>query len=145
METYHPGMLTWIAAFSLLCILLMERAVVHTACAPLSRLRRLLIPLPVILLLAANLDGVLSLKAWVEMENIKNRAVIPARYSGNEAWDTVRFALAGLIGAAILPFLVTRGFRKKFAVLPAVWTLQFLWFIFVLFPLMLMTGLPLRD
>src|SRR5687768_9429755 len=93
---------------SVLLIRMIERwAEFFRAGASLSRWRRLLIPLPIVLFLVSNLDGIFSLLAYLE-----THPTVPARYSENQAWNADRFAYAGAIAAVLLPFFLVNPLKS---------------------------------
>ena len=94
----------WVTSISMLLIVGLERNVCHIRGGPLAAWQRWLIPLPFILLVGWNLDGVFSLQAWLE-SHPHGRAT---RNPENQAWDTDRFFVLGKIGAGLVPFAMPR-------------------------------------
>jgi hypothetical protein len=119
----------------------LERRAEAVSGTPLHRWQRLLIRLPIIFFLAANLDDVLSLHSYMRTHPY----ALPIRYSGNRAWETERGLYAGLISIAILPFLLTRYPGRALRLVPSMCGGHTLWLIFIYGPLLLATGVPLQD
>ena len=128
-----------VLAASLFLIRYIERTAERIRGDALARWSRLLIPVPIILLLLGNLDGVLSLLAYLE----EHPAAVPARYSENQAWNTDRFFYAGMVSAGLLPFGL--GCRFSLRLVAQVWIGFVLWIIFPFSLLLLATGVPLQD
>ncbi len=126
---------------SWLLILIIERRAVRLWGGPVPLWRRILIPLPIICLLAANLDGVLSLLSYLAA----HPHALAIRYEGNQAWDTDRFFYAGLISVGLLPFVIAPTPLRGFLLLPVVWIGHVLWMLFPFGPLLLMSGVPLQQ
>ena len=140
---------------SLWVILAIERSAQRLTGAPLPRWRRLLIPLPIILFLAANLEGVLSSSAYAA-----SHATTFTRDS--QAWATGRywFDLAGLsflllpfvldpllrrspltiLRVLLLPFVLAPPLRQRARLVVVVWGCHVLWLFFVFFPWLMLTG-----
>lgn len=139
---YFPLIVVLLVAIpSLYLIRMIERSAEQVRGASLSRWRRLLIPLPIVLFLIANLDGVLSLLSYLQT----HPWAIPARYSWNRAWNTDRFLYAGFIAVALLPFALVPQPFKSTGLLLRVWVGYALW-IFVPFALLLLaSGVPLQH
>jgi hypothetical protein len=131
----------WVLFASIALILLTERYAERAAGSPLAWWRRLAIPLPTALFLIANIDGIVSLRAYLDIHPF----AVPARYSENQAWNTDRFFIAGLVAAALLPFLLTSRFSGLPILVWRVWSGHILWLFFALAPLLLVTGVPLRQ
>lgn len=106
---------------------------------PLSRWSRLLIPVPVILFLAANLDGVFSFLAYISHHPVAVRV----RNSQCQAWNADRLFYPGFASLVLLPFLL--GDRFSIRLVLHVWVGHLLWFFFPLVPLALASGVPFRD
>jgi|GEM_PF-6987092 len=107
----------------------------------LPRGRRWLIPVPILLFLAANVDGVFSLLAYLESH--PNAA--PYRYSDHQAWSTDRFMIAGLVAVGLLPFLlVRRPYRFPMFVMRT-WFVHLVWVLIPFVLLALASGVPLQD
>ena len=130
----------WVLVASVALILLTERFAERAAGIPLAWWRRLMIPLPTLLFLSANIDSILSLGAYLDTHH-----AAPFRYVGQQAWDTGRFYIAGLAAAAFLPFLLASRFRGLATLAGEVLCAHFLWLIFAFYPLLLATGMPLRQ
>lgn len=126
---------------SVLLILIIERGAARICGGAISWRRRYLIPLPIVLLLIANLDGIFSLLAYLET----HPTAIPARYSEHQAWDADRFFISGIIAAAFLPFLLISKPYKSPSFILLVWALHALWMLLSYFPLLLATGVPLQH
>ena len=92
-------------------------------------------------MVGSNLDGVLSLQAWLET----HPHGIAARYSENQAWNADRFATAGLLGAALIPFLLCRRPLQSVRIALIFWVGHLFWIFLVLAPLLLGTGLPFKQ
>ncbi|CAN5866857.1 hypothetical protein BH11VER1_BH11VER1_27100 [soil metagenome] len=127
---------------SWLLIRAIERCAVSLWGGPLSLWRRILIPLPIICFLAANLDGVLSLLSYLSSHP---EVTSVARYEGNQAWDTDRFFNAGLFSVGLLPFVIAPTPLRGFLLLPVVWVGHVLWIMFPFAPLLLATGVPFQQ
>ncbi len=93
-------------AASLLLVRHIERTAQHVRGELLPRWARLLIPIPIILFLLGNLDGVLSLIAYLD----DHHGAVPVRYSENQAWNADRFCYAGTVSVVLLPFSLGRRF-----------------------------------
>jgi hypothetical protein len=126
---------------SVLLILIIERSAKRICGGAISWPRRYLIPLPIVLFLIANLDGVFSLLAYLET----HPTAIPARYSENQAWDAERFFNLGIIAVAFLPFFLISKPYKSLGFIFLVWALHALWMLLSYFPLLLATGVPLQN
>jgi hypothetical protein len=131
----------WVVIASVALVLLIERGAQRAAGAPLPWWRRLMIPLPIMLFLCANIDGILSLRAYLDM----HPNTLPFRYSENQAWNTDRLFNVGIAAAALLPFLITSKLSKLPLLVLGVWFAHVLWIFFALAPLLLATGVPFRD
>ncbi len=131
----------WVTVLSLLALLALEKLAKRIYGTSLVRWQRWLLPVPMMAFLAANLDGVHSLGAWLET----HPGHFAIRYAGNSAWDTLRFAYPGMLGLLFIPCLQKSSFLRvaHFSILW--WFFHLLWLFFVLFPLGLATGVPLRD
>ena len=131
----------WVTSLSMLLIVGFEKDFAHYTGSPLPRWRRYLIPLPIILMVGSNLDGVLSLQAWLET----HPHGIAARYSENQAWNADRFATAGLLCTLIIPFLLCRRPLQSVRIALIFWVGHLFWFVLVLAPLLLGTGFPFKQ
>ncbi len=119
-----------------------ERRAERLAGGPLPLSKRVFIPLPIILLLVGNLDGVLSLDAYMQA----HPDGVPIRYPGNKQWDADRFPILGFVFLGLQPFflgapLVSRAVR----LLPVTWVGHLIWMLFPYCPLLLLSGVPLQD
>lgn len=127
------------ASFGL--IVLLEYQMIKQAKGGLSAWRRMFIGLPIMLLLAANIDGILSLNAYV--------AATPGayfiRYPGDEMWNTDRFFYAGMAAGFLCPFLLKVPFKKLPMGVASVWVVYVVWMFFVFTPFLLLCGVPLQD
>ena len=126
---------------SLLLIRAIERRAERLAGGPLSRWRRILIPLPIVCFLAANLDGVLSLVSYLQ----SHPGAVAARYDGNQAWSADRFFYAGVLALALLPFVLAPVPLRGFRLLLVTWGGHALWMLFPFAPLLLASGVPLQQ
>jgi hypothetical protein len=106
---------------------------------PLSRWSRLIIPIPIILFLAANLDGVLSFLAYTDQHPV----AVWVRSSRYQAWNADRLFYLGLASLILLPFILDGHFSIRLSL--HVWIGHFLWLFFPLLPLALASGVPFRD
>jgi hypothetical protein len=141
----HALLLLWNVALSLLLFRMLEAWAERVCGKRLSWWRRMLIPLPALLLYAANLDAVLSLSAWLD----SHPQALPIRYVGNFEWSAGRFIDPAFLGLLVVPFLITLGCRArlvsqfdyvgKFAGLHVPYAMLVHW------PLWLSTGFPFRD
>lgn len=130
-----------VAVPSYLVIRLVEKCAVSVRKAPLSGWRLYLIPLPLVLLLAGNFDAVLSLLAFLDT----HPTAVAGRYSGNEAWNSDRLIIAGLISAAFLPFVLVNQSYQHSGFILRVWAIFALWILFPFAPLLLISGVPLQQ
>lgn len=126
---------------SALLIQVIERHAERLAGRPLSLWRRILIPVPIICFLAANLDGVLSLGYYLQ----SHPGAIAARYKGNQAWNTDRFFYAGFLSLAFLPFVLAPMPFRGIRLLLVTWGGHALWILFPFTPLLLACGVPLQQ
>ena len=131
----------WVTILSMLLILGLERHACRIRGKPLSFWQRWLIPLPLILLLGANLDSILSLRAWLETHSYDP----PIRYSDSQAWNADRFFVSGLYVAGLLPFVLSHKPRQLASLVPLFWIGYFVWFLFVWIWLAFSTGLPMAN
>ena len=127
-------------ATSWLLIRTIERYAESLTGAPLAFWRRILIPLPVICLLAANVDGVLNLVSYLQ----SHPGAVAIRYTGNETWKTDRFFYAGMLFLALLPFILAPVPLRCFRLLLVTWGGHAMWMIFPFVPLLIASGVPLR-
>ncbi|MES2469300.1 MAG: hypothetical protein V4675_18485 [Verrucomicrobiota bacterium] len=131
----------WVTSLSMLLIVGLERRAFRIRGAPLSAWQRWLTPLPLILLVGANLDSILSLLAWSETHPYGSYS----RFSDNQAWNTDRFFVLGLIVAGLLPFALSHKPRQLADLVPLFWIGYFVWFLFVWTLLASGTGLPIMS
>lgn len=108
---------------------------------PLRRWQRFLLPAPIIVFLLANLDGLWSL--WVYLDT--HPGAVADRVSETLAWDSDRLFVVGGALALVMPFLLVRPAWKAVGFAPILWVAHLLWMVFVYAPLLLMSGVPLRD
>ena len=118
-----------------------ESSIVRLAEQPLASWRRLSIMLPMLFLLAGNLDGILSLNAYM----IDHPHAVYARYRENQAWNADRFATLGLMAFFICPLFVTTSFRKLPWTLYYFWSWYVLWTFTVFVLLILVCRVPFRN
>jgi hypothetical protein len=126
---------------STLLIWMIERSAERVRGGRLSRWRRLLIPLPIVLFLVANFDGILSFLSYTET----HQSELPFRYSHHQAWSTDRFMYAGMIAAALVPFVLVRQPFKSLGFVLGVWAGYALWLMVPFVPLLLASGVPFRE
>ena len=131
----------WVTSLSMLLIVGLERRAFRIRGKPLSVWQRWLIPFPLILLVGANLDSILSELAWLEA----HPNYYSHRYSDNHAWNTDRFFVLGLIVAVVLPFALSHKSRQLADLVPLFWIGYFVWFLFVWTLLASGTGLPIMS
>ena len=131
----------WVTILSMLLILGLERHACRIRGKPLSFWQRWLIPLPLILLLGANLDSILSLRAWLETHPYGSHI----RYSENRAWNDDRFFVPALYVAGLLPFALSYKPRQLAHLVPLFWIGYLVWFLFVWIWLAFSTGLPMAN
>ena len=131
----------WVTSISMLLIVGLERNVCHILGCALAAWQRWLIPLPFILLMGWNLDGVFSLQTWLETHP-HGRA---ARYSENQAWDTDRFFVLGEICAGLVPFAMPRKLRQLVRIVPLFCLFYFIWVFAVFGILAIFTGVPMAN
>ena len=118
-----------------------ERHAERLAGGPISLWRRIMIPLPIICFLVANLDGVLSLMSYLQ----SHPGAVVARYDDNQAWNANRFYYPGLLCLAFQPFVLTPAPKQGFRLLLVTWGGHALWMLFPFAPLLLASGVPLQQ
>jgi hypothetical protein len=106
---------------------------------PLPRWARLLIPIPIVFFLAANLDGVISFLAYIH----EHPVAVRVRSSQYQAWSANRLFYPGLAALVLLPFPLVGRFSIRLSLHILVG--HFLWLFFPLIPLALASGVPFRD
>jgi hypothetical protein len=126
---------------SLFLIRAIERSAERLSGARLSRWRRLLIPLPIVLFLAANLDGVLSLISYLH----SHPGAVAVRDDGNLAWSTDRFFYAGFLALGFLPFVLAPTPLRGYSLFLVTWGGHTLWMFFPFAPLLLASGVPFQQ
>ena len=130
-----------VAIPSVFLIRMIERSAERIRGGTLSMWRRFLIPLPIVLFLVANIDGVLSLLAYLDT----HPGTLAARYSENQAWNADRFFYAGIVAAACLPFVLVAKAYKSPGFIFRVWAGQALWILVPYGPLLMASGVPLAH
>ena len=131
----------WVTSISMLLIVGLERRAFRIRGTPLSTWQRWLIPLLLILMLAANLDSILSLQAWLEPHPGKGHI----RYLEKKTSDDARFLVPGLIGAGLLPFAMGQKLNQLVRIAPLFFIGYFAWFLFVWIWLAFRIGLPVAN
>jgi hypothetical protein len=135
------GVLVYVILASTLFVWSAEKTAEKFNGKPLQRWQRLLVPVPILIFLVANLDGLWSL--WVYLET--HPGVVAARYSENQAWSADRFFYVGAGVALVLPFLLVRPAWKAVGFAPILWAAHLVWMLIVWAPLLLISGVPLRN
>lgn len=131
----------WVVLTGTLLIFGIEKDFARTTGGPLVWWRRWLIPLPVVLMLLSNIDGLLSLQAWLDAEPLR---CFPYRYAENEAWSN-HFGVRAFLSVFLIPFFLCRRLVEIFRI-GSLWVLgHLLWMMFVLIPLALVTGYPFKQ
>lgn len=97
----------WVTGLSVVLFRDVERDAKEVRGGLLPRWRRLLIPIPAVIFLVANLDGIFSLMAYIDTHPF----AVVARYRENQQWNTDRFFVVGIVASFILPFLVCGRFE----------------------------------
>jgi hypothetical protein len=134
-------LIVFVTCPSMWLILAIERKAARLFGSRLPFYRRLLIPIPIVALLAANLSGVMSLGSYLQA----HPETFPIRNPENLAWRSDGFAIGGLALVFVMPWLLTGSVRGGFEILCRVWIGHFLWLACPFWLLLLMTGVPLRD
>ena len=133
----------FVTCLSMWLILAIARKAARLFGGRLPFYRRLLIPIPIVALLAANLSGVMSLGSYLQA----HPGTFPVRHPANLenlAWRSDGIGIAGLAMAFVMPWLLTGSVKGGFEILCRVWIGHFLWVACPYWPLLLMTGVPLR-
>ena len=130
----------FVTCLSMWLILAIERKAARLFGGRLPFYRRLLIPIPIVALLAANLSGVMSLGSYLQA----HPETFPSRYPENLAWRSEGIGIAGLALVFVTPWLLIGSVKGAFEILCRVWIGHFLWVACPYWPLLLMTGVPLR-
>jgi len=130
-----------VTGVSLLLILAIEHDAVRCIGGRLPFIRRILIPIPIISLLAGNLSRVWSLRCFLD----EHLSAVPVSYSGNEAWSSDWIGILGLVAALIMPWLLTGSAKGVSNLVWLVWGGHFVWLVVAWLPLALLTGVPLQD
>lgn len=131
----------FVAIPSVFLIRMIERSAEAIRGGNLSRWRRLLIPLPIVFFLASNLDGVFSFVSYLST----HPTAVPVRCPEHQAWSTDRFFYAGIIAAALLPFVLVGQPFKSMGFVFCVWAGHALWILFPFAPLLLASGVPFQQ
>lgn len=103
--------------------------------------KRMSIPAPIVCLLAANLNDLISLAAYVQAHP---RAIV-YRDGHERTWETECLFYVGLVFVLVLPFILAKTPRQGFRLAPVVWGAHFFWMLFPFAPLLLATGVPFQD
>lgn len=130
------GLLVIVASYYL--VIQIERRAEEIRGRGLSRWARLLIPVPAILFLIANIDSILSFLAYLQ----ENPRAGLGRYSGKQAWNTDRFFWAGIGSVLVLPTVILPGFSWR--LMFTVWGGYLAWLFFFGIHLVA-TGVPFQD
>lgn len=128
-----------VAASGIWLVLYVEKRVTELCERNLERWERLMIPIPIILLVAGNLDGAMSLMAFLE----SNPNSVPVRYPENQAWNADRLGYAAFAALALLPFVLVRWFSPKFIL--EVWFAHIIWLMGPFCFLLAASGVPFRS
>ena len=93
----------WTTLLSVLLVVTLEKHLVYWSGKPPPRWKRLLIPVPVLFIIASNLDAVRSFGVWSEAHQ-----GVYFRYFENNDWDPDRLLKAGLLSAVIIAPLLCK-------------------------------------
>ncbi len=132
----------YVVSLSGIWLLGTEKVLVSVLNRRLSGIQRILLPLPLILFLSANIDGIISFNEYM---TTSPDADVYIRYPGNEAWNTERLFLAGVVAFLLIPLAFAMEIRKIVLSYLLYFGFTFLWVMVVFIPFLLYCKVPLQD